>query len=181
MSTTASDPELMHACQGGDEDAFALLVERHLDAVHAFLARRCPRWSAVEDAAQETFVRAWQARDRYAARSAVRTWLLGIAHNVLREQLGATPRHLQRLDGMLCMEGHEADDDASDEGPALAALQRCLTRLNARARRLIPARCRDCRGIKELVRAYGKESGALAREIQRLAAALRRCVEEQLP
>ena len=39
----------------------------------------------MDDLCQEVFVRAWQARDRYQPRSLMKTYLFGIAKNVLRE------------------------------------------------------------------------------------------------
>ena len=50
-----------------------------------------------EDAAQETFVRAWRGWDSFRGESAVKTWLTRIALNVCRSQL-RSPWRSRRVD-----------------------------------------------------------------------------------
>lgn len=174
-----NDDILLAACASGDEAAFAELVSRHLDIMHAFLARRCPRWHLVEEVAQEAFVRAWQGAGTFQGGSTVRTWLLGIARNVLSERLRSEPRHLAALDEVL-WESDDHGQDGEGDGAAEAqveAMRRCLQRLAPRARALITARYQEGRGIADLARAFKKKVDALARELQRLAVALRTCVQ----
>ncbi|HEY8582080.1 MAG TPA: RNA polymerase sigma factor [Capillimicrobium sp.] len=79
-----TDAQLLRAAQD-DAAAFAQLYRRHARRVHAWFDRRLA-WAAA-DLTAETFARAWSARgafrddhDGWAL-----PWLLGIAHNVLRE------------------------------------------------------------------------------------------------
>lgn len=53
--------------------------------------------AAAEDAAQETFLRAWQSWERFDGRAAVKTWLTSIAVNVCRHQL-RSPWRRRRVD-----------------------------------------------------------------------------------
>lgn len=178
----ASDEEVLQRCAGGDEQAFVVLIERHLDALHAFLARRCPRWSLVEEVAQEVWVRVWEHAGRFRGDSAVRTWIFGIARNALSERLRAEPRGLVALDALLVLPGGGDDDEAASEmgDRELAALRLCLEQVPPRARDLLAARYRDGRALGDLARAYKKNTTALAREIQRLAAALRTCIQGRM-
>jgi RNA polymerase sigma factor (sigma-70 family) len=82
MRTARTDAELLAA---QDARAFGELYRRHVRRVHAWFARRS-EWVAA-DLTAETFARAWVRRrgfrdehDGWAL-----PWLLGIAHNVLRE------------------------------------------------------------------------------------------------
>lgn len=179
-----NDAALMLACQAGDEDAFGELVERHLDAVHCFLARRCPRWSVVEDAAQETFVRAWQRRASFTGDSAPRSWLLGIARNVLHEYGRREGRHLQLVDNLLYQEetAEASVVEAALDGyhDRLAAMRHCLAELDERARRLLLARHRDGRSLQELARAYQRKAATIPRRIHRLTVQVRGCMERRL-
>lgn len=174
-----SDEELIRGCQLGDERAFARLVDRHLDAMHAFLARRCPRWSLVEEVAQEAFVRAWEHGGRFQGGSSLRTWLFGIARNVLSERLRAEPRRQVALDLLLAQPALDSAGEG-DDGRRLQALRGCLETVPPRARALLQARYQDERALNELARAYKKNAEALAREIQRLAGALRTCIQGRL-
>lgn len=50
--------------------------------------------SDAEDLAQETFLRAWKARDRFEGRASVRTWLYRIATNACLDVLARRPRRV---------------------------------------------------------------------------------------
>ena len=56
MSPTGLDEALVAASQGGSTEAFARLVERHQQALRAFLRRTCGDWASADDLAQETFL-----------------------------------------------------------------------------------------------------------------------------
>jgi RNA polymerase sigma-70 factor (ECF subfamily) len=80
-----SDAGLVAACAAEDRTARALLFERHVDAVHRFVSRmRASDADSVDDVVQATFVRAFQSAVRFHGTSA-RSWLYGIAANVVRE------------------------------------------------------------------------------------------------
>jgi RNA polymerase sigma-70 factor (ECF subfamily) len=64
---------------------FAQLYAAQLQPVKSFLARRGCTPQSLDDLAQETFLRAWNARHRFAGKSTHSTWLLAIARNVARE------------------------------------------------------------------------------------------------
>ncbi|MFD7288497.1 RNA polymerase sigma factor [Streptomyces sp. NPDC059863] len=65
-----------------DTTAFEPLVARHSTALHGYLARRAPQ--AADDLLAEVWLQAYTARGTYdSGRGAVRTWLFGVARNVL--------------------------------------------------------------------------------------------------
>ena len=70
-----------------DPAAFSELYRRHVRRVHAWHARRLA-WAAT-DLTAETFARAWIARGAFRDQHDgwALPWLLGIAHNVLRESV----------------------------------------------------------------------------------------------
>jgi RNA polymerase sigma-70 factor (ECF subfamily) len=72
---------LVAAAQGGSTEAFSRLVERHQQALRAFLRRACGDWAAADDLAQETFLAAWSRIGRLKAGASVRAWLCGIGYN----------------------------------------------------------------------------------------------------
>jgi RNA polymerase sigma-70 factor (ECF subfamily) len=81
MSPASLDEALVAAAQGGSAEAFARLVDRHQQAVRAFLRRACGDWAAADDLAQETFLAAWARIGRLKAGASVRAWLCGIGYN----------------------------------------------------------------------------------------------------
>jgi len=81
MSPASLDEELVAAAQGGSTEAFSRLVERHQQALRAFLRRACGDWATADDLAQETFLAAWSRIGRLRAGASVRAWLCGIGYN----------------------------------------------------------------------------------------------------
>jgi RNA polymerase sigma-70 factor (ECF subfamily) len=76
-----TDEELVLLARQGDPDAFDQLVARHQSAVYrAALAALRVREDA-EEVAQDAFIRAWRALDRFRSESSFRTWILRIAWN----------------------------------------------------------------------------------------------------
>ena len=93
-----SDAGLVAACAAADRTARALLFERHVDAIHRFVSRlRASDAHAVDDLVQMTFVRAFQGAARFRGTSA-RSWLYGIAANVVREHARSEIRRKRALE-----------------------------------------------------------------------------------
>ncbi|MEV6157229.1 RNA polymerase sigma factor [Nonomuraea sp. NPDC052129] len=66
-----------------EPEAFAMVFDRHAPALHRFAARRLGHDSA-EDVVSETFLAAFEHRDRYQyGQVSARPWLYGIASNVI--------------------------------------------------------------------------------------------------
>lgn len=91
-----SDDELLRAWRSGDREAGGALFERHFDAVCRFFRNKVDRH--VEDLVQRTFVACVEGRLRFRGESSFRTYLFGIAHNVLREYLREKRRDPDELD-----------------------------------------------------------------------------------
>lgn len=73
-----SDAELVERAQGGDLAAFARLVERHKRLVYGLAYRLLGDAADAEDAAQETFVRAYTRLCTYQPDGRFGAWLLAI-------------------------------------------------------------------------------------------------------
>src|SRR5919205_4459442 len=77
-----------------DPEAFAVLFDRHFDAVHGYAQRRVGP-ALADEVAAETFTRAFDQRRRYdVSRDDARPWLLGIAANLLRRHWRSERRRL---------------------------------------------------------------------------------------
>lgn len=73
------DQEWINKACNGDEEAFAMLVETYQNPVYNLCYRMLGESTAAEDAAQETFWRAYQNLKRYDPQRSFITWLLSIA------------------------------------------------------------------------------------------------------
>jgi RNA polymerase sigma-70 factor (ECF subfamily) len=73
----------MAAVREGRRDAFATIFERHRASIWAFFRRRTPDPEAAAELTQDVFVAVLEAAPRYEARGAFRSYLFGVACNVL--------------------------------------------------------------------------------------------------
>lgn len=81
------ESERMILAQKGDVDAFTDLVNTHQNAVYNLCYRMLGDPYQAEDAAQETFIRAYKAMKSYDQKRSFSTWLLSIAAHYCIDQL----------------------------------------------------------------------------------------------
>jgi RNA polymerase sigma-70 factor, ECF subfamily len=85
-ATEDEERRWVRATLAGDRAAFDRLVERHWPRVASLVGRFLSDSNDVEDAVQETFVRAFQNLRGFRGEASVRTWLLRIALNACRRR-----------------------------------------------------------------------------------------------
>ncbi len=79
----STDAELMDRIARGSQDAAELLFQRYRQPVWQFFRRRVSDPAVAEELAQDTFVAVIEGAARYEGRGAFRSYLFGIAYNVL--------------------------------------------------------------------------------------------------
>ena len=95
-----------------DDDSVRAAYERHGAELYRFCRRLLDDSGQAEDAVQETFVRAWRARDRFdPAVGSLRTWFFAIARNVVMDMLRARSSRP-------VISGEPVDDIVGDRGHA---------------------------------------------------------------
>ena len=121
MPIAPTDAELVARCRAGDDEAWALLVERFARYVHAILTRAftLPRHTA-EDAFQEVFARAYEHLHRLRDDTAFRPWLAQLTRRIAIDALRADARERPRE----AAEVERIDAAAEDE---LDRLERALS------------------------------------------------------
>ncbi len=80
-----------------DKSAFAELTQRHRRELHVHCYRMLASFEEAEDAVQETFLRAWRARDGFDGSPMIRAWLYRIATNVCLDMLRSRSRRLTNM------------------------------------------------------------------------------------
>lgn len=87
------DAALMLRVQRGDLAAFETLVERYRQPIFSFIQRTLQNLDDSDDLAQQVFVQAWKASDRYRVTARFSTWLFTIARNLCLNELRRRGRH----------------------------------------------------------------------------------------
>ena len=86
------DPQLIAAAKAGDVSAFEKIVRRYQTDVLRLSLHVVRDMGAAEDAAQETFVRAFRFLRRYRGDSKFSTWLFTIARHCALDELRRSTR-----------------------------------------------------------------------------------------
>jgi RNA polymerase sigma-70 factor (ECF subfamily) len=93
-----TEQQLLAAARGGDEDAFALLIEPHRRELHAHCYRMLGSTADAEDALQDALLGAWRGLPRFEGRSSLRSWLYTIATNACLRAIGRRPKRVLPID-----------------------------------------------------------------------------------
>ncbi len=75
------DLDLVRSARGGDEGAFAELLERHQSRIYNHALRMMGNAQDAEEVLQDTFVQVFRNLDRFEERSRFSTWIYRIATN----------------------------------------------------------------------------------------------------
>jgi RNA polymerase sigma-70 factor (ECF subfamily) len=95
---TSRDPDaaLVRACQGGDDEAFGVLVERHQKKMFNVAYRMTGDYDDACDIVQDAFLSAYRAIRKFRADARFSTWLCGIVMNAARTRLKQAKDRAQR-------------------------------------------------------------------------------------
>ncbi|MCA9489065.1 MAG: RNA polymerase sigma factor [Myxococcales bacterium] len=174
-----SDEALMAACGTGDTSALAELFDRFSPDVHRFLVRlRGADDHSIDDLVQDTFLHAFDGAGRFAGRSAVRTWLLAVAANLVKTYARGEVRRKERGRAYLELQ------DAEAAGPDLLAERRQLMARMSVALEGLPHDQRvvfllcDVEGVRgvDAAKALGLREGTLYRRLHDARKAVRAAV-----
>lgn len=98
-----TDFDLLESWRAGDRDAGGELFDRHLSAVSRFFKNKVD--GNTEDLVQETFLACVEGRDRFEGRSSFRTYLFGVARNLLMSHYRRRHKDFDPLESSVCAMG----------------------------------------------------------------------------
>ena len=182
----AEDERLIKSAQGGNLAAFNDLVERHQRAVFNVCLRLLRDAGHAEDAAQDTFIRAWSALESFRG-GLVRPWLLRIATNRAYDMLRSRARRpATSLDAELFESEPEWTPQSVHEHPEAHAARTELSIHLERALALLPDDQRTAivlsdvqgYGYEEISQITGVAVGTVKSRISRGRSRLREALQE---
>ena len=138
-AATPTDVELVRRASGGDREAFAAIYERHRMMVYRFARLMTGSDATADDVTQEVFMTLIRTLSSYEPqRSALVTYLYGVARNVTRNRLRRDRRFvaLDRVADAPCSSAdnpHAAAERAQERGQ----LRRAILSLPSRYREAV--------------------------------------------
>jgi RNA polymerase sigma-70 factor (ECF subfamily) len=129
-----AETQLLLRAGRGDAEAFRLLYAALYVTVRSFITNRYGHLDGheIDDVTQDVFLRAWAGAANFQGRASAKTYLLGIAKNVLRETIRRRTKTPVPLTGGMGGQSH----DPLFEGEALfvRAVERAKSRLTEEQR-----------------------------------------------
>ena len=125
-TTSPDDTALTLAAQGGDLDAFEMLVRAHTPAVYAHALRFFGEPAAAEDVVQEVWIKVYRTLDSFDGRARFSTWLYRVTRNACLDTVRAGKRVPVPVESL---DPPPVPDDFADEIALSASLEHALSQL----------------------------------------------------
>lgn len=181
-STSPSDPgdaPLARAARGGDSDAFAVLLDRHLPHVRTFLALKAPVPQLVDELAHDTFVFAYRHLDEFDPDTSFRAWLRAIAWNLLRAEVQRFARERVQLERFAAWQLEEWTAAAPEPSAEAEHLVACVGELPEPLRQLVALKYHEERSGEEIAARLDRSAVWVRVSLFRVRQLLRECVERK--
>jgi len=162
------------------------LVRMHLPALRGYLASLGAHTDLIDDLAQDVFLEVLKSVDRYDESRPFRSWLFGIARNLVKQEFRKSRMEARMRGGLTTSviaehrvtTGQETSEVASLE--ALHALRLCLEKLPGRTREMVTQRFEGRQRSDDIAGALGLTGSAVRTTLMRARSALRQCLETRL-
>ncbi|MET9395623.1 sigma-70 family RNA polymerase sigma factor [Streptomyces sp. NPDC006624] len=117
---SVSDDDLGLGFADGDESCLNEAYRRWGALIFTVASRKLGDPEEAKDVTQQVFVGAWRGRKNYdPQRGSLKTWLLGITHKKVADQLTRRSRHLRDIEAVVTA---AASDVHQQDGPAESVL-----------------------------------------------------------
>ena len=179
-SSDLSDEALVAGCATGDAAALAVLFRRHNVALYRFLTRLAGVDSRdLDDLVQTTFIAVNTAAPTFRRGSTVKTWIFGIAVNVVGKHVRGEVRNRSMRAKLeeLPSEAKAGPASQAEHNEILARLESALANLSNDLRAVFVLCVIEGVPGKEAAAVLGIREGTLWRRLHEARVELRRAVE----
>lgn len=175
-----TDERLLSRMAGGDEDALATFYRRHESALFRFILSRVNDSFEAADIVIEVMHEAWRSAARYQGRSAVRSWLFGIARHKALDRVRSQARH--KADAL--EETDEVPDTSTIDALAAAddaeAVRHCVEGLSAQHREVVHLAFYQDLSYREIAGIAACPEGTVKTRIFHAKRALKACLGQAM-
>lgn len=178
-----NEAELVARARHGDQSAWAQLIHRHQEAVFRLAYLIAGNSQDAEDVAQDTFLRAFRALDRFDQERPLRPWLLEIARNQAYNRRRSLRRYWQAV--LRLWAGEEVPSlsplEAAGQAAQAQALWQTVQTLKRQDQEVIYLRYFLELSVAETAAALGVAEGTVKSRLARALSRLRRLLETEIP
>jgi RNA polymerase sigma-70 factor (ECF subfamily) len=165
------DQQYVESSRSGCPEHFRVLVERYQKPLFAYLAGRMGNALEAEEAAQESFVRAFLSLKKLRKPESFYAWLLGIAGRVAKEQFRSSAKHQRDREAAETMMEDAAD--LQKEYP----LEEAMAALPESYRQVILLRYYEGLSCQEVATRLDMPLGTVTKTLSRAYALLRQEIQ----
>jgi RNA polymerase sigma-70 factor (ECF subfamily) len=153
---------LVHRAIDRDTGAFAALYDLHVVRVYRHIYYLVNDAREAEDLTAQTFLKAWEAIDRYQERGApFVAWLLRIGHNLTVSHLRSKRDHSMLDDGFVDQKLTRNPEEALERSTEEDSVRQALLRLRDEQRQVIMLRFVEEMDYREVAAVIGKSVPAV--------------------
>lgn len=167
-----NDRLIIRQCLDGRPDEFRHLIKRYQSGVTAFLRGKLKDRNLVDEAAQETFVRAFFNLSSIKNPDKFHSWLIGVADRVAKEQLRGRYKVIG-LDSV--KEPHCEELQASED----YSLEEALAMLNEPYRKVVLLRFYSEQSCRQIAENFNVPISTVTKQLSRAYEKLRSFLKEK--
>jgi len=170
-----SDEDLIAQVKGGSRAAFGTLFDRYREPIWQFFRRRSMDAGRAEELAQDTFVAVLDGARRYERRGTFRSYLFGIAYNVL-----LADRRKAAFRATTTIEIEPVDPNAPDPDAAIW-VRHALAALDDDDREILMLREYEQLSYQEIADVKQAPLNTIRSQLFRARAALKAALDQRIP
>lgn len=181
-----SEQTLIDQCRRRNYEAFGKLIDAYQSRVIGYIRRMVRDQDDALDIAQEVFIRAYQAFDRFDGRASLRTWLFRIAHNLCIDRA----RRADRMPVVGSLESQDGESETLDvadvrwdpqqialDGEVRAVLEDGLASMSDKLKTVLLMHDGEDMGYEEIAAAIDVPIGTVKSRLFLARAHLKKCLE----
>ena len=156
------EKRLVERAVNRDQSAFAELYDRHVVRVYRHIYYLVSDAREAEDLTAQTFLKAWEAIDRYKERGApFVAWLLRISHNLTISYLRSKRDHSELDEGFVDSKRHGNPEESLEQSTDERSVREAVLRLRDEQRQVIMLRFVEELDYREVAAMIGKSVPAV--------------------
>lgn len=177
------EPELIRRARQGESPAWTALMRQHQEPIFRYAYLLSGDADEAEDIAQETFIRAYRALERFDSQRPMRPWLLRIAANLASNRRRSLGRYFAALQRTFQQERptQQGVEEQSRQANQAHEVWEAVRQLKPSDAQVIYLRYFLELSVDETAQALNVPAGTVKSRLHRASERLRQVIEQRYP